>query len=196
MCKISTCNCRNINHCICAALGSYVHACAARGLILNDWTGGICNKTCENNQVFGTNVTACNRNCRFLSKDDFTCNVKDTPVYGCGCPEGKYMNENGFCVNSEDCSCFYKGVYIQPGERINNCYCESGSITCNEITTTVAPKVCKRGKELLRCPTDGGPARCGKKCRNLESACVSDVQHYKLVKIEKKNWHTKQNIEQ
>ncbi|XP_055509559.1 mucin-2-like [Leucoraja erinacea] len=118
MCKISICNCDNLDHCICAALGAYVHACAARGVILSGWSGTICNTTCKNNQIFDNEMTTCNRNCKLLTKTDFTCDVKDTPVYGCGCPEGKYMNENGACVNAEDCSCYYKGIYIQPGEKV------------------------------------------------------------------------------
>ncbi|XP_051889494.1 mucin-2-like [Pristis pectinata] len=172
MCKISICNCQNLDHCICAALGAYVHACAARDVILKGWTRGICNTTCENNQVFDNEMTTCNRNCRSLAKADFTCDVKDTPVYGCGCPKGKYMNEKRACVDKGDCSCYHKGTYIQPGEKVDDCYCQGGSIICNPITeTTATPTVCTNGKELLRCSPSGNQTHCGKKCSNLALPC-------------------------
>ncbi|XP_051890116.1 mucin-19-like [Pristis pectinata] len=128
--------------------------------------------TCENNQVFDNEMTTCNRNCRSVAKADFTCNVKDTPVYGCGCPEGKYMNEKGACVDKKECPCYHKGTYINPGEKVDDCYCQGGSIICNPITeTTATPTVCTNGKELLRCSPSGNQTHCGKKCSNLALPC-------------------------
>ncbi|XP_055509523.1 mucin-19-like isoform X2 [Leucoraja erinacea] len=175
MCKISICNCENLDHCICAALGAYVHACAARGVILKGWSGTICNTTCKNNQIFDNEMTTCNRNCKLLPNTDFTCGVKDTPVYGCGCPEGKYMNENGACVNAEDCSCYHKGIYIQPGEKVDDCYCQGGSIDCNPVTkATTTPTVCTGEKELIRCSPTENQIHCGKKCSNLALNCPNE----------------------
>ncbi|XP_032895186.1 mucin-2-like isoform X3 [Amblyraja radiata] len=175
MCKISICNCENLDHCICAALGAYVHACAARGVILRGWSGTICNTTCKNSHIFDNEMTTCNRNCKLLTKTDFTCDVKDTPVYGCGCPEGKYMNENGACVNAEDCSCYYKGIYIQPGEEVDDCYCQGGSIGCNRVTeATTTPTVCTGEKELIRCSPTENQIHCGKKCSKLALNCPNE----------------------
>ncbi|XP_060698554.1 mucin-19-like [Hemiscyllium ocellatum] len=121
MCKASICTCQNIDRCICAVFGSYVHACAENEVLLTQWTGSICNTTCDKNQVFDNNMTTCNRTCRSLSKPDFTCSVQDVPVYGCGCPAGKYMDENGLCVEQGKCSCYHRGIYISPGESIDDC---------------------------------------------------------------------------
>ncbi|XP_069764048.1 mucin-2-like [Narcine bancroftii] len=171
ICKNSLCHCRNLDNCVCAALGAYVHACAEKGVLLSGWAGKICNTTCENNQVFENDMRMCNRTCKSLSKFDFTCDVKDTPVYGCGCPEGKYMNENGRCVDQKDCSCFHNGMYLFPGEKNGDCTCLNGLIICNPtIETTTTPTDCKGGKEYVHC-SPGSKAHCRKKCSNLELSC-------------------------
>lgn len=41
-CLFDTCNCENSEDCMCAALSSYVRACAAKGVLLSDWREGIC----------------------------------------------------------------------------------------------------------------------------------------------------------
>uniref|UniRef100_A0A4W3J9K4 VWFD domain-containing protein n=1 Tax=Callorhinchus milii TaxID=7868 RepID=A0A4W3J9K4_CALMI len=114
ICKETACVCQNIDECICAALGAYAHECAAHGIIVADWNGDTCTK-CPETQVFGYDMRACNRTCRSLSDDDYTCEVEDVPVYGCGCPQGKYMNENQKCVESKDCACYKKGIFFKPG---------------------------------------------------------------------------------
>ncbi|GCC20705.1 hypothetical protein chiPu_0019272 [Chiloscyllium punctatum] len=42
MCVTATCACENINDCLCAGLGAYVHECAAYGIMVRNWKKGIC----------------------------------------------------------------------------------------------------------------------------------------------------------
>lgn len=37
-----TCNCEKSEDCLCAALSSYVHACASKGVLLRGWRDGVC----------------------------------------------------------------------------------------------------------------------------------------------------------
>lgn len=39
-----TCNCEKSEDCMCAALSSYVRACAAKGVLLSGWRDGICSE--------------------------------------------------------------------------------------------------------------------------------------------------------
>jgi len=39
-----TCNCENSEDCLCAALSSYVRACAAKGIQLHGWRTDVCCK--------------------------------------------------------------------------------------------------------------------------------------------------------
>lgn len=41
-CLFDTCNCERSEECLCAALSSYVRACAAQGVLLSGWRDGVC----------------------------------------------------------------------------------------------------------------------------------------------------------
>lgn len=43
-CMFDTCNCEKSEDCMCAALSSYVRACAARGVLLSGWRDGVCSE--------------------------------------------------------------------------------------------------------------------------------------------------------
>ncbi|XP_043569127.1 mucin-19-like [Chiloscyllium plagiosum] len=143
MCKVASCHCKRIDDCICAALEAYAHACAAKGLVVHNWRTSICEVTCPSTQVFQYSMTACNRTCRYLSKPDITCQVQDVPVDGCGCPEGKYMNEKGACVSKSECPCYFGGLIVQKGKDITvngvSCLCKGALWTCTERS---CPKTC------------------------------------------------------
>ena len=44
-CLFDTCNCEKSEDCMCAALSSYVQACAARGVLLSGWRDGVCSES-------------------------------------------------------------------------------------------------------------------------------------------------------
>ncbi|GCB62068.1 hypothetical protein scyTo_0013023, partial [Scyliorhinus torazame] len=144
MCVDATCACENINDCLCAGLGAYVYECAAHGIFMRNWRGKICSTPpCANTQVFENDMRACNRTCRSLSEYDYTCMVKDVPVYGCGCPEGKYMDNAGACIDKSDCLCYIGDMIIKKGQSITlngrTCTCKAGTWKC---TKNICPKEC------------------------------------------------------
>ncbi|XP_062929159.1 mucin-6-like [Mobula hypostoma] len=98
MCKAASCHCQKVSDCVCAALGAYTHACASKGIIVKNWRRSVCRITCPSTQIYLHDVRTCNRTCQFLSNPDFTCELQDAPVDGCGCAEGLYMNDKKACI--------------------------------------------------------------------------------------------------
>uniref|UniRef100_UPI0009B3BAA2 mucin-5AC-like n=1 Tax=Monopterus albus TaxID=43700 RepID=UPI0009B3BAA2 len=112
-CKYDTCTCENSEDCMCASISSYVYACAAAGIQLSGWRDTICSKystSCAPGTVYDYDMTSCGRTCYSLSQPDYSCQDSFTPVDGCGCAEGTYMNEVGQCVPSEHCPCYDTGT--------------------------------------------------------------------------------------
>lgn len=75
--------------------------------------------SCPKGTVYGYNMTLCNRTCKSLGQTDYSCQVTFTPVDGCGCAEGTYMNEDNECVPHEKCPCYYEDTTIRAGEAIS-----------------------------------------------------------------------------
>ncbi|XP_054475429.1 mucin-5B-like [Anoplopoma fimbria] len=171
-CIYDTCACANSEECMCAAISSYVYACAAEGVLLNGWRNTVCQKYmtgCPSTFVYGYQMTSCGRTCRSLSQSDSTCEVEFTPFDGCGCAEGTYLNENGQCVSATQCSCHMGDQLVRAGHIIKvhaqTCSCHSGKLeSCTE------PMV------FFNCssanPGDKG-AECQETCQILDTECVS-----------------------
>ncbi|XP_038667185.1 mucin-2-like isoform X33 [Scyliorhinus canicula] len=176
MCVDATCACENINDCLCAGLGAYVHECAAHGIFMRNWRGKICSTPpCANTQVFENDMRACNRTCRSLSEYDYTCTVKDVPVYGCGCPEGKYMDNTGACIDKSDCSCYIGDTVIKTGQSVTlngrTCTCENGKPYCSTVPVTTSPG-CLNGKVYFDCRNVD--VFCGKTCKGYNKSCSNE----------------------
>ncbi|CAJ0934158.1 unnamed protein product, partial [Ranitomeya imitator] len=121
-CRYDSCNCKDSEHCMCAALSTYVRACAAKGIILWGWKNGICDKdikSCASSQVYLYNMTTCQPTCQSLAEGEKSCASVFTPIDGCGCPEGEYLNEKDQCVDISQCSCYYQGTYVDPLDVIH-----------------------------------------------------------------------------
>lgn len=69
---------------------------------------------CPSTFVYDYQMTSCHRTCRSLSQSDLTCGVKLTPLDGCGCAEGTYLNEKGQCVSASQCPCYVGETVVQP----------------------------------------------------------------------------------
>ncbi|XP_014651214.1 PREDICTED: mucin-5B [Ceratotherium simum simum] len=181
-CMFDTCNCEKSEACMCAALSSYVRACAAKGVLLRGWRDDVCTKymsSCPKSQTYAYVVDGCQPTCRSLSQADVTCGIAFVPVDGCTCPSGTFLDDAGACVPAEACPCYFRGSVVAPGEVVHDdgvvCSCVSGKLSClgaEEETSTgcVAPMV------YLDCrnASAGTPgAECLRSCHMLDVDCFS-----------------------
>eukprot|EP00064_Thunnus_orientalis_P021730 superscaffoldBa00006799_g21898 len=179
-CIYDTCACENSEECMCAAISSYAHACAAAGVSLSGWREKMCKKyttDCPPTLVYDYQMTTCGRTCRSLSQSDFTCEAELVLFDGCGCAEGTYLNEKGKCVSATQCSCYMGDMVVHPGHFIKvngkTCYCHRGKISCSggHINESCAnPMVffdCSSAKQGEK------GSDCQKSCQTLDTECVS-----------------------
>lgn len=75
--------------------------------------------SCPKGTIYGYNMTLCNRTCQSLGQTDYSCQTTFTPVDGCGCAEGTYMNEDNKCVAHEKCPCYHEDMIIKAGEAFS-----------------------------------------------------------------------------
>ncbi|XP_029378514.1 mucin-2-like isoform X2 [Echeneis naucrates] len=179
-CIYDTCICENSEECMCAALSSYVHACAAVGVLLSEWRPSVCLKYishCPSTFVYDYQMKSCGRTCRSLSQSDLTCGVEFTPVDGCGCAEGTYLNDKKECVPASQCPCYMGDTVIRPKQVVMltglPCSCHDGKLKCTgsyNNESCVDPMVffsCSSAK-----PGDKG-VECQQSCQTLDTECVS-----------------------
>ncbi|XP_034444063.1 mucin-5B-like [Hippoglossus hippoglossus] len=179
-CIYDTCACKNSEECMCAALSSYVRACAAAGVLLNGWRDTACNKytsSCPSTLVYAYQMKSCVRTCRSLSQSDLTCEVEFTPLDGCGCAEGKYLNEKRECVSASQCSCHMGDTVVRPRQTVTvngeTCSCHDGKLRCKGSPKN---KSCTDPMVFFNCsnakPGEKG-TECQKSCQTLDIDCVS-----------------------
>lgn len=75
--------------------------------------------SCPQGTIYSYNMTSCNRTCQSLGQTDYSCQTTFTPVDGCGCAEGTYMNEAKECVPHEKCPCYHEDGIIEAGEAFS-----------------------------------------------------------------------------
>ncbi|KAJ1178516.1 hypothetical protein NDU88_003762 [Pleurodeles waltl] len=180
-CMFDTCNCEKTDDCMCAIISSYVRACAAKGIFLEGWRSEICGKyseACPVTQIYTYSADTCQATCRSLSEPDNSCGVKIVPVDGCVCPQGMYREESGKCVEADDCSCYYKGSSMAPGEVVHEnkaiCTCLQGKVSC--LGVAVKDPECKAPMMYFDCAnvsvsTKG--SECQKSCQTFDVECLS-----------------------
>uniref|UniRef100_A0A8D0EMJ1 VWFD domain-containing protein n=1 Tax=Strix occidentalis caurina TaxID=311401 RepID=A0A8D0EMJ1_STROC len=167
-CMFDTCNCENSEDCLCAALSSYVRACAAKGILLHGWRTDVCSKyttSCPKSLSYSYTISSCQPTCRSLSEPDVTCNIKFVPVDGCTCVNGTYMDESGKCVPPNECPYGFTGY---------NC----GINPAPFLTTLIffLPLACESPMVHFNCRnTTAGTtgAECQKSCQTLDMQCYS-----------------------
>uniref|UniRef100_A0A8C4T4Y2 VWFD domain-containing protein n=1 Tax=Erpetoichthys calabaricus TaxID=27687 RepID=A0A8C4T4Y2_ERPCA len=175
-CMYDICTYEQSEDSMCAAVSSYVRACAAKGVFLTGWRSTICTNystSCPKTMTYSYRMTSCDHTCRSLSEPDFTCSVQFVPVDGCGCKQGTYMNQNGECVHESECPCYNKGSVLLAGEVVSR----DGAISLCLKFTFFLTVVCKQPMTYLNCSTLplGSPgAECQKSCQTLHMEwCVS-----------------------
>ncbi|KAM5317249.1 mucin-5AC [Glossophaga mutica] len=180
-CLFDTCNCERSEDCLCAALSSYVHACAARGVLLSGWRAGACTKPMENcprSMTYQDHVSTCQPTCRALSNEDPTCNISFVPVDGCTCPQGTFLDDTGTCVPATSCPCYHGASVIPSGESVHQqgavCTCTKGTLTC--IGGHTPDPVCAPPMVYADCRNASAGATgagCQKSCHTLDMDCYS-----------------------
>uniref|UniRef100_H0XU65 Mucin 5AC, oligomeric mucus/gel-forming n=1 Tax=Otolemur garnettii TaxID=30611 RepID=H0XU65_OTOGA len=180
-CMFDTCNCERSEDCLCAALSSYVRACAARGLLLHGWRDGVCKKpmtTCPKSMTYRYNISTCQPTCRALSEGDITCHIPFVPVDGCTCPESTVLDDTGVCVPATSCPCYHRGAVVPNGESVHDsgaiCTCTQGTLSC--LGGPAPTPVCTAPMVYFDChnATPGvAGAGCQKSCYTLDMACYS-----------------------
>ncbi|GLD55652.1 mucin-5AC-like protein [Lates japonicus] len=181
-CMYDSCNCEKSEDCMCAAVSSYVHACAAAGIQIKNWRKTICGKyasSCQSNMVYSNNITSNSHTCRCLGTTDLSCHATFPPIDGCICIKGTYLDDSGNCVPSKACPCYDKGSVVPPGQVVNKdgvmCTCKEGKLSC--IGEFIAqPAACTPPTVFFNCSANGPAAKgteCEKSCNTLDMACVA-----------------------
>ncbi|XP_049330375.1 mucin-5B-like isoform X2 [Astyanax mexicanus] len=175
-CVYDTCNGAKSEESMCAALSSYVYACAAKGILLHGWRNHTCDRfseDCPGNMQYSYSRTSCGSTCRSLSEYDPSCKVKHTPVDGCGCAEGTYLNDKGECVSDSSCPCYYNNQVVAPSQVISvdgaTCTCTHGKLHCTGQQQ--APN-CNDPMIFFNCSSAGHGAHgveCQKSCQTMDS---------------------------
>ncbi|XP_072127458.1 mucin-5AC-like [Mobula birostris] len=179
-CKYDSCNCEKSEDCMCAALSSYVQACAAKGVVTSNWRANVCSKyiSCPKTLVYSYNMTNCHRTCQSLATPDRTCEIDFELVDGCGCAEGTYMDDNGKCVDPSSCPCYYRGSFIPAGEVVHEddtiCTCNMGKLECfgKDLTSQecVAPMIYF---DCNNASAGSTGTECQKSCQILDMECYT-----------------------
>ncbi|OCT81788.1 hypothetical protein XELAEV_18024296mg, partial [Xenopus laevis] len=171
-CLTDTCSCSRSDVCMCAAMSSYARTCAAKGKILWGWRNGTCEKdipSCPSSQIYLYNLTTCQSTCRSRALGEKECDSEFTPIDGCGCPDGMYVNERHECVSLSECSCYHQGMYLRPYEvfykRDERCSCAEGKLTCASFVN----ETCINGKVFFDCSSveKGASIPQHRSCRTL-----------------------------
>nr|KAF6398484.1 hypothetical protein HJG59_010458 [Molossus molossus] len=180
-CLFDTCNCEKSEDCLCAALSSYVHACAARGVLLSGWRAGVCTRpmdTCPKAMTYRYHISSCQPSCRALSSEDPTCGISFVPVDGCTCPHGTFLDNTGSCVPAEACPCYLGDSVVPNGESLHErgavCTCTQGTLTCiggHTPDPACAPPMVYSDCRNATLGTSG--AGCQKSCHTLDMHCYS-----------------------
>ncbi|XP_036433738.1 mucin-5B-like [Colossoma macropomum] len=179
-CIYDACKCARSEECMCAAVSSYAHTCAAEGVLLQGWRNTTCAKfsqDCSGNMEYYYSLSSCETTCRSLSGYDYTCQVSHTPVDGCACAEGTYLDDKGDCVPASSCPCYHNNQVVAPSQVINKdgttCTCTHGKLEClGELKID-----CPAPMYYFNCSKAGPGAKgveCQKSCQTLDAdQCMS-----------------------
>ncbi|XP_068172431.1 mucin-5AC-like [Antennarius striatus] len=181
-CMYDSCNCEKSEDCMCAAVSSYAHSCAAAGILIKDWRKTICGKyarSCPEGMVYSYNITSSNRICQCIGSTDVSCHLSFPVVDGCICAEGSYMDDSGKCVLPKDCPCYNQGSVVPSGQVVNKdgvmCTCKEGKLSCIGESPT-QPSTCGPPMVFFNCSANGPNAKgteCEKSCNTLDLACMA-----------------------
>lgn len=74
---------------------------------------------CPPGKTYSNCTTVCNTTCQTLTCSN-VCSERDSCIPGCVCPIGTVENNNGDCVNPNECDCFYNQNTMNNNEFITD----------------------------------------------------------------------------
>lgn len=136
---------KSVDQALCNAFSLFGSQCSEHFISVQWRTAKRCPKKCPGNKVYTECGTSCPKTCqnRNIHLSGSECIQDCSP--GCVCPEGLYIDsgQNNTCVQAEDCTCFYRGNFYRPNDKVtidcNECTCQSGLWSC---TKRKCPRTC------------------------------------------------------
>ncbi|XP_039269210.2 uncharacterized protein LOC120344168 isoform X2 [Styela clava] len=153
---------------VCSSLAVLATMCAMQGFIVDWRSANLCPILCPKGEIYEPWTTSCGRTCIGLS-DTETCTTT-LKAEGCVCPEGKFEDTHGNCVEISQCGCYFQEAWRRPEEYFDvgkdSCECKDGKVTCTGPSMN-----CTGDMVYSRC--EGGKCQptCSKKSTNCEE-CV------------------------
>ncbi|XP_077968600.1 uncharacterized protein LOC120344167 isoform X3 [Styela clava] len=154
---------------VCSSLAVLATMCAMQSFIVDWRSENLCPMSCPEGKIYESWTTSCGRTCIGLS-DTETCTTT-LKAEGCVCPEGKFEDTHGNCVEISQCGCYFQEAWRQPNEYFDSgkdsCQCKDGKVTCTGPSMN-----CTGDMVYSRC--EGG--RCQPTCSNTLTNCEECVQ--------------------
>nr|XP_022911977.1 von Willebrand factor-like [Onthophagus taurus] len=100
--------------CACEIIAAHAGRCLNKS---NQWRKQVpaCEIKCPAGLVYNYCLNPCESSCDYIAVNP-TCQKQC--LEGCGCPEGKTLDENNKCVEIENCKCKLNGKYFPKGYKI------------------------------------------------------------------------------
>uniref|UniRef100_H2Z9C0 VWFD domain-containing protein n=1 Tax=Ciona savignyi TaxID=51511 RepID=H2Z9C0_CIOSA len=170
MCRSDVCGCTSGQSCTCSSLSDYARKCQEKGVTIDWRSNSTCAIQCADGLVYNECGGDCVSKCSTLSGT--ACSFVCQP--GCYCPEGLYLNDDGACVESQECGCVYEGEKYAAGETLDTpaylCKCADGVMSCQEKQES---EICSPPLIYIDCSSKQGTG-CQETCQTSQAFCASE----------------------
>ncbi|XP_045237182.2 IgGFc-binding protein [Macaca fascicularis] len=155
-CVLDVCMGGGAHDILCKALASYVAACQAAGVVIEDWRAQVgCEITCPENSHYEVCGPPCPASCPSPAPPATTAVCEGPCVEGCQCDAGFVLSADRCVSLNNSCGCWANGTYHEAGSEFwadgtcsHRCRCGpgGGSLVCT-------PASCGRGEVCRLLPS-------------------------------------------